>query len=165
MPYWIFSGAYPSRLVSNEVRFSYLTQLEGSIVYTVEVGELSVRVWSLSIDTIVARGGAYLPLHRSEASHLPKQLVGIVSTTRTVRPQVILSTYPVIDLPMFTRTIWERDPVVFVISVNEVLHDRSALEQLDDLAIFKPVRQSRDSSIGIDLKEPWFLFRVSTRGC
>lgn len=50
--------------------------------------------------------------------------------------------------------------MVLVVFINEVLHDGTALKQTDLLAIRNGIRQSRDTAIGVDLKEPWLLLGV-----
>lgn len=47
--------------------------------------------------------------------------------------------------------------MVSVVALDEVLHNRAALKQTDELAVGKGVGQGRDAAIGVDLEEPWLL--------
>jgi hypothetical protein len=81
-----------------------------------------------------------LTLHRSYTSILEEQ------------PTVHL-----IPLPCSFRIA---NLVVFVVPGDEVLHDRSRLEEINLLSIRESVCKSWDASIGIDLKKPILLLRV-----
>ena len=63
-------------------------------------------------------------------------------------------------LNMFTTPCWERNPVILVISLNEILHDRTTLEHTNLLAIGESIRQSGNASVGIDIQKPLFLLDV-----
>ena len=47
--------------------------------------------------------------------------------------------------------------MVGVIAVDEILHDRTTLEQADGASVGKGVRQGGNASVGVDVEEPWLL--------
>ena len=72
---------------------------------------------------------------------------------------VTVHTNPIIGLVVLPRPAGVRQLVVRVVAVNEILHDGTALEQVDRLAISEGVRYGRNASIGVDLEEPGLLRR------
>jgi hypothetical protein len=67
---------------------------------------------------------------------------------------------PVVHLVVLPRAFGEADFVLCVVALNEVLHDATALEEIDSLAISEGVGQSWDSSIGVDGSEPGLFLGV-----
>lgn len=60
---------------------------------------------------------------------------------------------------MLSRALREREFVVFVIAINEVLQHGAALKDTDLLAL-ECVGKSRDATVGVDLEEPLFLLLI-----
>ena len=50
--------------------------------------------------------------------------------------------------------------MILVILIDKILHDTSALENPNSLAICESVCNRRDPPVGINLKEPWFFLGV-----
>ena len=81
-----------------------------------------------------------MTLHRSKAGVLVKQ--------------------PIVHLVVLASPLGVRDLVLGVVTLNEILHDASRLEQVDGLAIGELVGQGRNAAIGVDGEEPVLLLRV-----
>lgn len=67
---------------------------------------------------------------------------------------------PVVDLVRLTRALGVADEVIFIVLLNEILHDRAGLEEPNCLTIFEGVRQSRDSTVGVDFEKPRLFLDV-----
>lgn len=52
------------------------------------------------------------------------------------------------------------DLVLSIVAFDEVLHDRSRLEEIDGFSIGESVSERWNASIGIDGREPWLLLCV-----
>lgn len=95
-----------------------------------------------------------LPLHRTEATHLPVKLRPPLAKPFSSELE---GTNPVVRLIILPRAPRIRALVLGVVTVNKVLHDGTTLEQVDRLAVREGVRQGRNTSIGVDLEEPGLL--------
>lgn len=73
----------------------------------------------------------------------------------------ILEEEPVVHLVVFAGALGERNLVLWVILVRQVLQDTTRLEQADFLTIGELVGQSGNPAIGVDLKEPAMYQLVS----
>ena len=49
------------------------------------------------------------------------------------------------------------DLMICVISLDQVLHDGTGLEEMNGFAICEGIRQCRYATIRIDLEKPWLL--------
>ena len=65
--------------------------------------------------------------------------------------------HPIIGFIRFSSASWVANLVLGIIFLNQVLHDRSRLEKVNSFTTIKGIGQSRDTSIGVDLKEPGLL--------
>lgn len=72
----------------------------------------------------------------------------------------ILVEQPVVRLVVLATSFGVRDFVLGVVSLHEVLHDASRLEQVDGLTIGEFIGQGRDAAIRVDGKEPVLLLCV-----
>lgn len=115
-----------------EVFVQYAIQPPGLVLVTADaVGDL---LWCVSEEMVC------LSLHRSNPG--------------------IQKEEPVVDLVAFTGAFGIGDLMFRVVLLNQVLHDATGLKKTNCSAVGERICQSRDSSIGIDLEEPWFLLRV-----
>lgn len=67
---------------------------------------------------------------------------------------------PVVDLVRFTRALGVADEVIFVVSLDEILHDRAGLEEANRLTIREGICQGGDPAIGIDFEKPRLFLNV-----
>jgi hypothetical protein len=58
-------------------------------------------------------------------------------------------TNPVIDFPIFPRSVRVRDLVILIISVHEILHDGGTFKQLNGLTILERVREGGNPTIRV----------------
>lgn len=65
----------------------------------------------------------------------------------------ILEVEPVLHGIPFTCALGEADLMLWVVAVDEIFHDASGLEEIDNLAIGEGIGKRGDSPIGIDLQE------------
>ena len=72
----------------------------------------------------------------------------------------ILKKQPVIHLKPLPRAFWVADLVLGVVPLDEVLHDTSALKEIDRLSVRKSIRQCGDPPVGVDFQEPWLFLCV-----
>lgn len=66
----------------------------------------------------------------------------------------ILEPQPVVHLVILPRSLRVRDLVILVVLLSQILKDASGLEETNLLAIGERVRDSGNTSIGIDFQEP-----------
>jgi hypothetical protein len=71
-----------------------------------------------------------------------------------------LKEQPVVHLIPLPRSFRIADLVVFVVPGNQILHDRSRLEEVDRLSVRECVCESWDAPVGVDLQEPILLLGV-----
>lgn len=69
-------------------------------------------------------------------------------------------THPVVHFIVLPRPKWIGDLVLGVISISQVLHDRTTLEDSNGLAIGESVCDGRDTAVGVDLQEPGLFLGV-----
>ena len=67
---------------------------------------------------------------------------------------------PVVDLVRLTRALGVANEMIFVVLLDEILHDRARLEETNNLPISEGVCQSRDSTIGVDFEKPRLFLDV-----
>jgi hypothetical protein len=58
---------------------------------------------------------------------------------------------------MLLGAAWIGDPVILVISIDQVLQDGATFEDSDFFAVFVNVGDGRDTPVGIDLEIPILL--------
>lgn len=67
---------------------------------------------------------------------------------------------PIVDLVGLTRALRVTDEMIFVVLLDEILHDRARFEEPNHLPISEGVCQSRDSTIGINFEKPRLFLDV-----
>lgn len=67
---------------------------------------------------------------------------------------------PTVDLVRLTRALGVADEMIFVVLLDEILHDRARLEEPNRLPIFERVCQSRDSTIRVNFEKPRLFLDV-----
>jgi hypothetical protein len=116
------------------------------------LGEMSVEsavqttsFVGVAVDTVLNLLGSValevvgLALHRTKTTHLPHEPAG--------------------HLPMLSRALRERELVILVIAINEVLQHSTTLKDTNLLAV-ECISESRDATVGVDLEEPLFLLLI-----
>lgn len=66
----------------------------------------------------------------------------------------MLEVNPIVHLIVLAGALRVGNLVVLVVLLDQVLKDASGLEEPDFLTVGKGIRESGDTSIGIDLEEP-----------
>jgi len=67
---------------------------------------------------------------------------------------------PIVHLIVLPRAPRKTDLIILIILIHQILLDTAALKQPYSLAITERIRQSWDSPIGVDFKEPWLFLYV-----
>ena len=88
----------------------------------------------------VPREVVSLPLHGTQAAHLPEQ--------------------PALRLVVLLAALRVRDLVVLVVALDEVLHDGAGLEERNGRAVLELVGKGGDAAVGVDFEEPRLFLDV-----